>query len=229
MVKDYVENLTFKKLSKMEKRRSIGVIRYADDFVLLHENKSVISGCIAVISEWLAGIGLQLKPSKTRLAHTLDPNLSEDGIAGFDFLSHHIQQFPRGKYRSDEDNHGRKLGFDTLITPSKKAILTHQREIAGIIKMHRLSPQSALIKDLNPVIRGWSSYYKVSDIGTVGESSKQDNLTYLKLRRWAKRRTLNVKKAHRLYWRPIGDRNWTFATNGDDPKKLVLHTDFALL
>ncbi|TFI50801.1 hypothetical protein BLD44_029630 [Mastigocladus laminosus UU774] len=27
----------------------------------------------------------------------------------------------RGKYRSDEDNHGRKLGFDTLITPSKKA------------------------------------------------------------------------------------------------------------
>ena len=63
VVKDYVENLTFKKLSRREKRRSIGVIRYADDFVLLHENKSVISECIAVISEWLAGIGLQLKPS----------------------------------------------------------------------------------------------------------------------------------------------------------------------
>ena len=63
VVKDYVENLTFKKLSRREKRRSIGVIRYADDFVLLHENKSVISECMAVISEWLAGIGLQLKPS----------------------------------------------------------------------------------------------------------------------------------------------------------------------
>lgn len=121
VVKDYVENLAFKKLSRMEKRRSIGVIRYADDFVLLHENKSVISGCMAVISEWLAGIGLQLKSSKTRVAHTLDFNKSEDGIAGFDFLGHHIQQFPRGKYRSDEDNHGRKLGFDTLITPSKKS------------------------------------------------------------------------------------------------------------
>lgn len=31
VVKDYVENLAFKKLSRMEKRRSIGVIRYADD------------------------------------------------------------------------------------------------------------------------------------------------------------------------------------------------------
>lgn len=227
VVKDYVETLTIPKLSKKEKRRSIGVIRYADDFVLLHESKSVISGCIPVISEWLAGIGLQLKPSKTRLAHTLEPNLSEDGSAGFDFLGHHIQQFPRGKYRSDEDNHGRKLGFDTLITPSKKAILTHQREISRIIKMHRLSPQEALIKDLNPVIRGWSSYYKASDIGTVGELSRQDNLTYLKLRRWAKRRTLNVKKAQRLYWRPIGNRNWVFATKGDEPNKLILHTEFA--
>ncbi len=228
VVKDYVENLAFKKLSRMEKRRSIGVIRYADDFVLLHENKSVISGCMAVISEWLAGIGLQLKPSKTRVAHTLDPNKSEDGIAGFDFLGHHIQQFPRGKYRSDEDNHGRKLGFDTLITPSKKAILTHQREIADIIKMHRLSPQSALIKDLNPVIRGWSAYYKASDSGTSGDFSKQDNLVYLKLRRWGKRRTRNVKKAHRLYWRAIGNRKWVFATeNGDDPIRLISHTEFA--
>ncbi|MEM1393295.1 MAG: reverse transcriptase domain-containing protein [Cyanobacteria bacterium P01_H01_bin.150] len=228
VVKDYVENLTFKKLSRREKRRSIGVIRYADDFVLLHENKSVISECMAVISEWLAGIGLQLKPSKTRVAHTLDPNKSEDGIAGFDFLGHHIQQFPRGKYRSDKDNHGRKLGFDTLITPSKEAILTHQREIADIIKMHRLSPQEALIKDLNPVIRGWSSYYKASDSGTSGDFSKQDNLVYLKLRRWGKRRTGNVKKAHRLYWQVIGSRKWVFATgNGDNLIRLISHTEFA--
>ncbi|MTJ50672.1 reverse transcriptase domain-containing protein [Dolichospermum sp. UHCC 0259] len=228
VVKDYVENLTFKKLSRMEKRRSIGVIRYADDFVLLHENKSVISGCMAVISEWLAGIGLQLKPSKTRVAHTLEPNKSEDGIAGFDFLGHHIQQFPRGKYRSDEDNHGRKLGFDTLITPSKKAIKTHQQEIAGIIKLHRLSPQSALIKDLNPVIRGWSAYYKASDSGTSGDFSKQDNLVYLKLRRWGKRRTGNAKKAHRTYWRPIGNRKLVFVTkNGDNLIRLISHTEFA--
>lgn len=43
-----------------------------------------------------------------------------------------------------------------------------------------------------------------SDSRTSGDFSKQDNLVYLKLRRWGKRRTGNAKKAHRLYWRAIG-------------------------
>jgi RNA-directed DNA polymerase len=94
--------------------------------------------------------------------------------------------------------------------------------------MHKLSPQAALIKDLNPVIRGWSAYYKASDSGTSGDFSKQDNLVYLKLRRWGKRRTGNTKKAHRLYWRAIGNRNWVFAIeNGDNHIQLISHTEFA--
>ena len=36
-------------------------------------------------------MGLELKPEKTRLTHTLNDELSEDGKAGFDFLGHHIQ------------------------------------------------------------------------------------------------------------------------------------------
>jgi len=195
--------------------------------VVLHEDKSVILGCISVISEWLNGIGLQLKPSKTRLAHTLDPGLSEDGMAGFDFLGHHLQQFPRGKYRSNEDNHGRKLGFQTLITPSRKARRRHQQAIAEIIRRHKTSPQEALIKALNPIIRGWSSYYRASDLGTSGISAQQDYLTYLKLRRWAKRRTAKVRKSLYRYWQPLGGRRWTFATAEDNPLRLIYHTEFA--
>lgn len=44
------------------------VIRYADDFVVLHEDKSVVQRCREIISEWLIGIGLELKPEKTRRA-----------------------------------------------------------------------------------------------------------------------------------------------------------------
>ncbi|WP_226594638.1 reverse transcriptase domain-containing protein [Microseira wollei] len=96
-------------------------MRYADDFVVFHESKTVVPRCREIISEWLAGIGLELKPEKTRLTHTLLAELSEDGKAGFDFLGHHIQQFPAGKYRSGKDSKGRILGYNTLITPSKKA------------------------------------------------------------------------------------------------------------
>jgi RNA-directed DNA polymerase len=118
-------------MSKRDRMKSLSIIRYADDFVVLHQDIAVVTRCREIISEWLAGIDLELKPEKTRLSHTLNPEWSEDGFAGFDFLGHHIQQHPVGKYRSDRDSKGRILGFDTLITPSKKASKAHQEEIAS--------------------------------------------------------------------------------------------------
>jgi RNA-directed DNA polymerase len=205
------------------------IIRYADDFVVLHEDKAVVQRCREIISEWLNDIGLELKPEKTRLAHTLKSELSEDGKAGFDFLGHHIQQYPAGKYRNSKDSHGNLLGFSTLITPSKKASKVHQEKIKSIILKHRSSPQVALIKELNPVIRGWSNYYSNSDIKTVGESSRQDNLTYLKLRRWAKRRCKNkISTGHQKYWHSHSGSNGVFSTReGKNPLRLLFHRDVA--
>ncbi|MEH2378357.1 MAG: group II intron reverse transcriptase/maturase [Nostoc sp.] len=207
--------------------RTPNVIRYADDFVILHENKAVVQRCRKIISEWLAGIGLELKPEKTRLTHTFNPELSEDGKAGFDFLGHHIQQYPAGKYRSNIDAQGKILGFNTLITPSAKASKAHQEEIKRIITKHRSSPQAVLIKDLNPVIRGWTSYFSNSDVKTVGELSKQDYLTYLKLRRWAKRRCGNINDGHIKYWTSIDSDNWVFATREGyaNPLRLLKHRE----
>jgi RNA-directed DNA polymerase len=145
-----------------------------------------------------------------------------------DFLGHHIRQYPAGKHRSSLGTHGEILGFNTLINPNKKSSKAHQEEIGRIIKNHRLSPQVALIKDLNPVIRGWTSFYIKSDAQTVGELSKQDNLTYLKLRRWAKRRCGNIKTGHQLYWHTIGGKNWVFSTKeeGANPLRLLQHSYF---
>ncbi|MEP6489495.1 group II intron reverse transcriptase/maturase [Microcoleus vaginatus GB2-A3] len=204
------------------------IIRYADDFVILCEEKTVVQRCREIISEWLAGMGLELKPEKTRLTHTFKNELSEDGKAGFDFLGHHIQQYPAGKHRSSLSTHGEILGFKTLITPNKKSSKAHQEEIGRIIKKHSSSPQSALIRDLNPVIRGWTSFYTNSDAKTVGELSKQDNLTYLKLRRWAKLRCGNINAGHQLYWHSIDVDNWVFSTReeGVKPLRLLNHREF---
>ena len=207
------------------KEKSLSFVRYADDFVVFHQNKTVVQRCREIISEWLNGIGLELKPEKTRIAHTFEPLLSEDGFAGFDFLGHHIQQYPAGKYRCASNGCGQKLGFNSLITPSAKASKVHIEEVGRIITKHRSTPQSALIKDLNPVIRGWTSYYSNSDAKTVGELSKQDYLTYLKLRRWAKRRCGNINDGHIKYWTSIDGDNWVFATREGtaNPLRLLKH------
>jgi RNA-directed DNA polymerase len=72
-------------LSPTKRVFSLTIVRYADDFVVFHQNKAVVQECREIISEWLKGIGLELKPEKTRLAHTLLKDESEDGVAGFDF------------------------------------------------------------------------------------------------------------------------------------------------
>jgi RNA-directed DNA polymerase len=125
------------------------LIRYADDFVILHENITVVQRCREIISEWLHGIGLELKPSKTRLAHTLYQYEQEK--PGFNFLGFTVRQFNAGKYQS-------KQGFKTIITPSKDKQKAHYDNIASVINAHKSAPQEALIKHLNPIIRGWANY-----------------------------------------------------------------------
>jgi len=44
------------------------------------------------LEKWLSDIGLELKPSKTRLAHTL--NKLDSVEPGFNFLGFNVRQFP---------------------------------------------------------------------------------------------------------------------------------------
>ncbi len=200
------------------KQSSLSIIRYADDFVILHEDLTVVQRCKEIISDWLNDMGLELKPSKTRIAHTL--NEYEQEKPGFNFLGFHIRHFPAGKYHS-------KTGFKTFITPSKKEQKVHYDNIVNIINNHKTMPQSAIISRLNPVIRGWANYY--STVVSKEVYTKIDHLVYWKLVAWAKRRHPKKSKnwVANKYWQSIGNNNWVFAVKheGKNPPRLRLHKD----
>jgi len=202
-VKQYAETL---KGEKTKNRQALSLIRYADDFVIIHEDIKVILTCQKIITEWLNDIGLELKPSKTKLTHTLN---GYEGNVGFEFLGFHVQQHKVGDYRCAKNPHGNLLGFNTIITPSRLKVKAHLARIAEVIDTHKTAPQAALISKLNPVIRGWSNYY--STVVSKETFSKCDNLSYDKLRAWARTRgkgSINKDK----YWRTVGDQNWCFST-----------------
>ena len=225
---DYLDSRGHQRSWK-DKVSSLNFIRYADDFVILHSDLTVVLRCRELISGWLNDMGLELKPSKTRITHTLHPELSEDGQAGFDFLGHHIQQFPVGKYTSAVHPKSRKsLGFRTLITPTKDACKKHQREIKDVIKRYKNVSQALLILKLNPVIRGWVNYYSNSDAATVGELARQDYLIFQKLIAFGRQKTGSYKKARKKYWKKIGNRNSVFAARQEDANllRLLTHTEF---
>jgi len=64
------------------------VVVYADDFVVLHPTRGGVEKAQQIAEDWLSGMGLHLKASKTRIGHTLHPI---DGRAGFDFLGFSIR------------------------------------------------------------------------------------------------------------------------------------------
>ncbi len=213
-------------LSGTSREQSLTFIRYADDFVILHQSKDVVLECKEIIAEWLKGIGLELKPEKTRMTHTLLNEESEDSKAGFDFLGFHIQQHSAGVHRDALNTNNLHLGFKTLITPSKKALEKHQESLKAAMKMCSYTPQAALIKKLNPIIKGWVNYYRWSDAQTTGQLSGQDALTHWKLRRWGMKRCKTDKKAKENYFHRHGTKNWVFSTGtGKTALKLNLHAD----
>jgi RNA-directed DNA polymerase len=47
--------------AKRDNPDNLSLIRYADDFVILHKNITVVTRCQQVIAQWLKDMGLELK------------------------------------------------------------------------------------------------------------------------------------------------------------------------
>ena len=193
---------------KRDNQRSLSLIRYADDFVIIHEKLEVVKQCQKIINDWLAEYDLELKPEKTRIAHTLKTHNGEK--PGFNFLGFNIRQYPVGKHQSGKNVKGEILGFKTLIKPSDESIKRHYAQLSEIIRKHNSAPQNALISKLNPMIRGWCNYYRT--ICSKQTFTKIYHLTNMRLLRWAYRRHPNKNKKWTVgkYWKSVGNDNWVF-------------------
>ncbi|NEP00537.1 MAG: group II intron reverse transcriptase/maturase [Symploca sp. SIO2E9] len=205
-----MKNPKGRQISWQNKARSLNCVRYADDFVILHKDQTVVQRCKEIISEWLADMGLELKPSKTKITHTFD---------GFDFLGVNVKQYRVGKYQS-------RQGFKTIITPSKKSVKVHYERLAEVIDSHKAAPQKALISRLNPIIRGWANYHS-----TACSKETFSHLGYLlwnRLQRWGYQRHPNKSKTwvNKKYWGTYQGSNWTFQ---DGAVRLLRHSETPII
>jgi RNA-directed DNA polymerase len=159
------------------------LIRYADDFVILHSKKKAVEKAAQRIEQWLADMGLHLNPKKTRITHTLE---EVEGNVGFDFLGFTVRQYPTGKSHSAKNSKGKILGFKTEIRPSKEGIKRHTAEVNKRMRRLRPATQYQVIQNLNPIIFGWTNYYKtvVSSVAF----KKCDRTLYQQLAVWAEKK-----------------------------------------
>jgi RNA-directed DNA polymerase len=192
---------------KSNNLKSLNVVVYADDFVVLHKDKGVIEEAKVRIAKWCKNeMGVELNLEKTRISHT---------STGFDFLGFNIRQYPVTT---------NKQGFKTLIKPSKEKIKAHLESIRVIIKKNTANTQEVLIKQLNPVIVGWANYY--SHVVSKEIYSYCDYQIWLKLWRWCVKRHNNKgsKWIKAKYFKRVKTRNWVFQSEeGGVKNTLKLH------
>jgi RNA-directed DNA polymerase len=143
------------------------VIRYADDLVALCHSQRQARQVKAVIAEWLAPRGLSLNEEKTRIVHIDD---------GYDFLGFNV----------------RRYNGTLLIKPSKAAVQRIRERLRVEFRALRGANAPALIARVNPIIRGWTAYYR----GVVSSrtfSALDDHLWALTYK-WATRSHANKPK-----------------------------------
>lgn len=190
----------------------VALIRYADDFVIIHHDLPTVQTLRTITEAWLAPMGLRLKEAKTKVVHTLNEHKGQ--APGFDFLGFTVRQFRVGK------SHAKK-GFKTIIKPSQKSVSRHMATLGEWLETMRDSPQQLVLLRLNPRITGWARYFSTQCAKTT--FAKMDEMLYQKLWRWAKRRHGN--KGHgwcyKRYWQRR-DNRIRFATS---ILSLVAYTD----
>ena len=205
-------------MAKKAREASLSVIRYADDFVIIHKDIELIKQATEITKDWLKQVGLEIRPEKTRLCHSLKHFEGEK--SGFNFLGFNVRQYPTGRHQANKNTKGEIKPYTLHIKPSKEAIDRHYRRIANIVDRHKAAPQKALIVKLNPVIRGWSNYYRYSVCSDI--YSKIDHLLTWKLLKWADHRHPNKPKKFKKskYWKTKGGNNWLFS---DGNVELIKH------
>jgi RNA-directed DNA polymerase len=111
------------------------LIRYADDALALCHSREQAQQVQARLAAWLQPRGLVFNQDKTRIVRL------DDGV---DFLGFSVRRY-RGKL---------------LIKPSKAAVKRIKARLTAEMKALRGHNAQMVLIRLNPVIRGWSAYYR---------------------------------------------------------------------
>ena len=185
-------------LKERFKHRKVNMVRYADDFIVTGESKELLRDEVKpVIEAFLADRGLELSAEKTRIVHIEE---------GFDFLGQHV----------------RKYNGKLIIKPARKAVKGLLAKVGGILKRNVSSKPAEVIRQLNPVIRGWANYHR--HVCSKDTFSHVDCQIWRQVWRWAKRRHPNkgLRWLKARYFPAQATRQWVFTGVNEDGREVHL-------
>ncbi|MED7950398.1 group II intron reverse transcriptase/maturase [Streptomyces sp. BE303] len=175
---------------------NIRLIRYADDFaIMVSGTRAHAEALLDEVAEVLSTLGLRLAPDKTRVVHIDD---------GLDFLGWRIQRH-------------RKRGtskYYVYTYPARKAVRSCAVKVKKICWQDVNLPLEALLHQLNPLLRGWTAYFKPGVSSLAFQYLRA--FTWRQVFGWLRRkyRRTNWKDLRRQYcgggWWPVDGKTTLF-------------------
>jgi RNA-directed DNA polymerase len=135
--------------------RGVGeLVRYADDGVVLCRSAAQARAALDAVGEILGELGLRLHPDKTR---TVD---LREGREGLDFLGCHFHARMSGWLWEQR----RMVRYYLHRWPSQRAMKRLREKVRARTGRNRAGDDiRVVIADLNPLLRGWGSYFRTGN------------------------------------------------------------------
>lgn len=174
------------------KRAALGIVRYADDFVIIHRNSEIMQLVIAETKVWLRGVGLEISEEKSGI------RLASQSFAFLSFSISYVRILDTGK-------------FKVKIVPIKANVLKLTRKVKQIVTINKASSAYHLIGLLRPVLIGWGNYFQYCECKLT--FTKVDNIIWNMIRAWVFR--LAIRKGRQSVkdkYFPSG-KTYTFREN----------------
>ena len=183
VISPLLSNIYLHVLDKLWSRHSsqLGtLVRYADDLVVVCKTRQHCEEAERDVRKYLARLGLELHPDKTRRVELYD------GTQGFDFLGCHFRKRLSGTIWERE----RKRVYFLHRQPSRRAMKGIRQKVRAQTPRGRCHADlREVVGDLNPILRGWGAYFAT---GNASNSFNQiDTYVYERLR------GLHIKRAGR--------------------------------
>lgn len=155
IISPLLSNILLTPFDKEMRRRGYQLTRWADDWVVTCRTHAEAKAVLAAASKILKTLGVALNPKKTRIVHVNQ---------GFEFLGFKIKRGKRA-FRLSQAKIKSKLNKQDLIAiPTDKSVKRFKDSIRQSTRRVVPLKTSALIGELNPMIRGWGEYYKRANV-----------------------------------------------------------------
>jgi group II intron reverse transcriptase/maturase len=168
VVSPLLSNILLTPFDREMRRKGYRLTRYADDWLLTCTSRAEAHAALAAARRVLEQLGVRINPQKTRIVHVQH---------GFEFLGFKIKRGQGLRLAPHRITGGARSGA-IYAFPRAKSVQHFRDQIRRATRRKVPVSTNELIAEINPIIRGWGTYYKKAHV----------RLLFNQLDRWIVRR-----------------------------------------